>query len=117
MAADNELTIQNWHHVLFSFDMANAAKPLFISTAYGNAVIFPYIDDTFENCGQPITIGADMLGTNLHEIDLADYWMDFGTFIDLSLESNRRKFSTADGLPMYLGPDGSIPTGSARIFS
>lgn len=33
------------------------------------------------------------------------------TYLDLSVESNRRKFRTANGRPAFLGADGSLPLG------
>lgn len=43
--------------------------------------------------------------------EIAEVWMD-PTYIDFSVEANRRKFYGADGKPVDLGADGSVPTGS-----
>ena len=52
-------------------------------------------------------------GSNKFNGDLADFWLDPGTYIDLSDPANRRKFRDASGNPVYLGADGSKPTGTA----
>jgi hypothetical protein len=44
---------------------------------------------------------------------LADFWLDYGTYIDFSSATLREKFISANGMPMYLGADGSLPTGSS----
>jgi hypothetical protein len=45
-----------------------------------------------------------------------DYWLD-NRFINLTDESNRRKFITTDKTPVSLGTNGQIPTGSSpKIF-
>jgi hypothetical protein len=37
-------------------------------------------------------------------------------FLDLSIESNRRKFISASGTPVNLGTDGNIPTGTQPLI-
>jgi hypothetical protein len=43
---------------------------------------------------------------------LSRTWLKVGTYLDFSQESVRRKFYSATGTPVYLGTDGSVPTGS-----
>ena len=40
----------------------------------------------------------------------------FGQSLDFSIVSNRRKFLSAGGKPVFLGADGSLPTGTAPII-
>ena len=43
--------------------------------------------------------------------EIAEVWID-NTYIDFSVEANRRKFYSSTGKPVDLGADGSTPTGS-----
>lgn len=110
----------NWHHALVSIDMASTstrwiyvdgAAPAVTWTTYTAAST---IDFTDTNYG----IGATTAGGTKYIGDVADLWLLPGTYIDLSQTLNRAKFrNTFTGLPMYLGPDGGIPAGTAaRIF-
>lgn len=48
--------------------------------------------------------------------DIADVWFNPGTYIDFSIESNRRKFIKSDGKPVGLGSNGQNPTGSSPLL-
>lgn len=43
--------------------------------------------------------------------DLAEIYFAPGQFLDLSVTANRRKFINAGNKPVFLGTDGSLPTG------
>jgi hypothetical protein len=108
----------SWHHLLFSFDMASTAtRKIYLDDidVTGSATFVAYVDSVIDFDGAPnYGLGASVpSATSKYTGDIADFWYDAGTFLDLSIESNRRKFISANGMPMYLGPDGSIPTGSA----
>lgn len=103
-----------WHHVLYSFDQSDSNKnQIYIDDVQQTLNYSTNIAGVFEMGGSPIAIGANAGGGSKRALDLADYWMDLGTWIDLTDESNRRKFLTANVEPVYLGSDGSVPTGSA----
>lgn len=111
------ITDTNWHHVMYSFNIKDAAKRhIYIDgvsaidtvTTYDNTshMSFSAIETTIGN-----SIGG---GTDFdYEGDIADFWLDFGTYVDLSDAANRAKFISSNGMPMYLGPDGSLPFGFA----
>lgn len=103
----------NWHHVLFSFDMADTAKRHLYIDDVSDMSVTTYVDTVlnFVELDHYIGRGKGTAANSQFSGDLADLWMDFGTYIDLSIEANRRKFISAAGMPIYLGPDGSIPTG------
>lgn len=112
MDTNNTLSADQWYHVLFSLDTTNRS----LDRLYVNGV-----DDTDSTSstmtafggGDRIYVGAFGV-TNLDKLDaeLADFWIDFGNYIDFSLEANRRKFIDGAGNPVDLGSDGSLPTGS-----
>lgn len=45
--------------------------------------------------------------------DVSELWFDPSTYIDFSVESNRRKFITSIGNPVNVGSSGQNPTGSS----
>lgn len=50
------------------------------------------------------------------QTDMAELWFMPGTFIDFSIESNRRKFHSAAHKTISLGADGSAPTGTTPLI-
>lgn len=105
-----------WHHILFSFDTANSAN---------NRI---YIDDVnqsisyFSGTPLPGTIDFTRPGhyfssnSALYDGGLAEFWWQPNLFLDLDVEANRRKFITANGNPVFLGSDGSLPTGTSPMI-
>ncbi|MFP4314260.1 MAG: LamG-like jellyroll fold domain-containing protein, partial [Alphaproteobacteria bacterium] len=103
----------NWHHLMFSFDMSDInRRHLYIDGVLDIQSPGIFIDDFIYASVPETSIGGGPTGALKFLGEVADVWIDFGTYIDLSIESNRRKFITADGGPVYLGTDGSLPTGS-----
>ena len=45
--------------------------------------------------------------------NVGDYWLDLGVNVDFTDATNREKFRSSGGKPVFLGADGSLPTGSA----
>ena len=104
----------DWHHLVFSFDMSDSNKRhIYVDDVSDITAPDIYIDDFIYATVAETAIGGGQTGALKFSGDLADLWMDMGTYIDLSIESNRRKFISASGMPMYLGEDGSLPTGAA----
>jgi len=108
------ITDTNWHHAMWSVDMSDAGKRhLYIDDQEDIAVVNHYFDHALGFASaSAYYVGREDDGSYKLDGELADMWMDFGSYIDLADKSNRRKFISTTGLPMYLGPDGSIPTGS-----
>ncbi|MEC8665762.1 MAG: LamG domain-containing protein [Pseudomonadota bacterium] len=110
----------DWHHVLFSFDQANPANNrLYLDGV--NETFYEYgpgtpIDDIVDFTRPSIYFGFNSSAEHF-DGKIADFWLEKNLFMDLDIEANRRKFISEAGLPMYLGEDGSIPTGvSPDIF-
>lgn len=79
-----------------------------------------YVDDVLTNTATASndTIGFSNVnscsfGDTAARASVADLWMSFGEYIDPSIDANRRKFIDEAGNPVFLGSDGSLPTGSA----
>jgi hypothetical protein len=108
----------NWHHVLFSFDMSDVNKRhVYIDDVDDTPAYVNYNDLTLRLAVANQAIGGNTAGGNLFNGNIADFWFDHGTYIDFSVEANRRKFIDNIGYPVNLGADGSLPTGNApEIF-
>lgn len=102
----------DWHHVLFSVDLSDTNKRHLYYDDVDSVTVDTYIDDVLDLTHTDWNVGQQQGGTNRYNGDLADLWIDFGTYIDFSIEANRRKFISAEGMPKYLGKDGSLPTGN-----
>jgi len=62
------------------------------------------------------SIGALPDGTAKVNACFAEVYFAPAQYLDLSVVANRRKFISASGRPVYLGADGSRPTGTAPIM-
>ena len=118
LVSGNAIADTDWHHVMFSFDMSDTAKRhIYIDDVSALNTITTYNDEVLDFTNPETEIGATTGGTLRHNGALADVWIDFGTYIDLSVAANRRKFINASGNPVNHGTDGSGPTGTApEIF-
>ena len=103
-----------WSHVLISIDMSNTSKRhIYVNDLNALDVINTYTDDTIDFTLPDWGVGGYPNGTSLFDGSLAELWFLPGTYIDFSVEANRRKFIIARGRPANLGADGSTPTGFA----
>lgn len=102
-----------WHHFLFSIDHNNSdVRHIWIddvdasdSDTYNDGQAWSFLVD------QDCAVGAEAyntLGDNKYKGGLAELWIG-NVYLDLSKVHNRRKFITADGKPVHLGSDGSLP--------
>lgn len=103
-----------WNHWLASWDLAAGAGYLYKDDAShlagGPTLNNNNIDYTFNNS----VVGAQ--NTSFKWLgDMAELYFD-DSFIDISVEANRRKFIDAAGKPVNLGDDGSNPTGSQPLI-
>lgn len=106
----NPISTNSWHHVLISLDAANNINHLYVDgvlSEQGEAIIPANGSIDFDTQHNISTGGAYL------NASVADFWLDVGRYIDFSVEANRHKFRTPTGMPMYLGADGSLPTGTA----
>ena len=102
-----------WHHVIFSFDESDGNFHVYIDDVAGTPT-----SNTSGNI--PLSTATDtIVGSNIttgglrFNGDIADLWIDFDTYLDLSDVNVRRQFIDGNGFPVDLGTDGSKPTGSA----
>lgn len=117
------ITDTNWHHVLFSFDMASTSnRHIYLDDSAASVTWSTYDNETIVFA----TDGANAINqyayaARLNQADvkfqgtLSEIWFNPTTYIDFSVEANRRKFITSGGIPEEVGTDGSTPTGTAPI--
>ena len=103
---------ETWHHVSFSFDTTDDNR----KHIYVDDVDVTPAGDCLTNSGLLRFSDGHWVGginTAYYDMDLADVWFSFNTYIDLSVAANRRLFTNASGQAINLGSNGELPTGSA----
>jgi hypothetical protein len=103
-----------WRHILASWDLAAGVTHLYVSDV-SDKVTNTVTNDTIDYTATNWYLGAESTGNNKLDGCLAEYYFAPGQYLDFSAEANRRKFISAAGKPVYLGYDGSLPTGVAPL--
>jgi hypothetical protein len=107
-------TTNGWVHLLASWDVAAGRADLYVNDVLdreGNPNI-----NSGNVCYASLKWGIGGVASGQVDADLADIYAALGTYLDLSVEANRRRFSDSSGKPIDLGancmgPTGAIPTG------
>jgi len=109
------LATDGWTHVLAAWDLANTTAQLYVNDVSDvSATTAQNADLDYTETDH--TIGATPSGTDKLNADLAEFYFNTDEYLDLSVEANRRKFIDANGKPVDLGSDGSLPTGTSPII-
>lgn len=110
-----DITVGSWVHVLVSWNTTTSARHFYYSdtadSPITNTIAAGDIDYTGANNG----VGQNQTPAASLDADVADVWFNT-TYLDLSIEANRRKFIKASGKPEYLGKNGERPTGSSPLL-
>jgi len=112
-AAESLRVSSGWVHILVSIDMSDTGKRHLYLNDVSDLSVVTYANDTIDFDVAISRVGLNVAGDKL-PADMSDLWFDT-SYIDLSVEANRRKFITAAGKPAFLGFDGSRPTGAAPL--
>jgi hypothetical protein len=114
-----------WHHVLAAWDLANGVGELYINDEDDLASGATVVDDTIDYTRSGHTISRAS-STTLLVGDLAAFYLNVAETVDITDEDVRRKFSVPVSLgdadetviyaPVWIGSDGSYPTGTAPII-
>jgi Concanavalin A-like lectin/glucanases superfamily len=105
----------NWHHYMWSFDLANAGNRHSYIDDVSAGTWVTYTDDTMDFSAGDLGWGAFPTGANPFSGDMADSWVRFGgSVIDFSVEANRRMFITAEGKPA--NPTGWPSGGQVQLY-
>jgi len=121
-SASGNLAINTWYHILASWNTDALVDVNYVylndvdiwSDATTNTVNNQLVG--YERTNAEVQIGGgDLIGAPLQGC-MSQVWFDSNTFLDITIEANRRKFINADGSPVALGPDGSVPTGTSPLI-
>lgn len=108
-----------WKHILAAWDLGTGVGQIYISDTSDRNASPTLTNDTllYTNTATQ-NIGSRNSGGGGFKMfaEIADYYLNTATTLDLSNSANRRKFITAGLKPVDLGSDGSTPTGSAPII-
>lgn len=108
--------IDTWHHIMGSVDLNDTAKRHLVLNDVADMQVLVYANSAMDFT-RPLHLiaGSTLAGGALWDGCLEHIYLNFGTFMDLSVVANKRKFIKADLTPADLGTDGSAPTGSPPI--
>ncbi len=114
------VTDNEWYHYLVSFDLSDVNKRHFYindAPATANCVFYNTAETMKFNRTEILRVGIRGNITSSVNGNVADFWFDPNTYMDLTIEANRRKFIDARGYPVHLGDNGENVTGvSPEIF-
>lgn len=106
----------SWHHVLWSFDMADSGNRHLYLDDTSDLTAASYTDGSIDFTRSDWGLGATPTGTQKMNACLQEVYINMAENFDFSVESNRRKFIDASSKPVDLGTDGSTPSGTAPII-
>jgi len=106
-----------WHNLLFATNFSTSTFDIYLDDAvlagsFGTSPNSGDTDWTVTNWA----IGANTSGAIKLDGDLAEFYITAAETLDISMQSNRRKFISSNGKPVDLESDGSGPTGTAPLI-
>lgn len=104
-----------WRHFLSSWNLAVGGSQSLYITGVSDLTTTTFTDDTVDNTVADWAVGAAADGSTKYDGCLAELYFAPGQYLDFSNAYNRRKFISATGKPVSLGPAGALPTGTAPI--
>lgn len=105
-------TASGWHHVLIAWNVASGIAQMYINDASDVTGSPTALNNTLEYSRLDLSWGANKVGGSKLNADVADFYFNTDTTLDISVTANRRKFITAGLKPVYLGTTGQLPTGA-----
>ena len=108
-------TVTNsWTHILASWDINSATYNIYLNDAVSNDGTSGLFTEAMDyNNVTAAVVGALGAGTFKITSLMAEFYFAPGQYLDFSVTNNRRRFITSSLKPVYLGADGSAPTGTA----
>lgn len=102
-----------WTHILASWDVAISAAHLWIQDANADLAPIVYSTNDIKYDGGNVGLGAYNTGLGFFTGDMAEVWISFTDYFDLTIAANRRKFIRGGGKPQFLGANGERPSGTS----
>ena len=100
--------------IMASWDLATPGSGRLYVNDVSNYVENTFTNDTIDYTVTEWAIGGN--GSNFWAGDAYIVWFDATTNLEFNTESVRRKFADANNVPVYLGANGELPTGTAPIL-
>jgi hypothetical protein len=99
------------YHILWSLNLAAPAQRHLYVNDVSDLNVVTYVNGAMDLTVADHAFGALADGTGKVDADswYADFWIRHGIYMDFAVVANRRKFITASGQPVYLGPTGLLP--------
>ena len=99
-------------HVMANWDIGANSYSVYVD---GAAQSFSTTTRNDQNAGWGSCDLTEVFQQNANKFpgNVGDYWLDLGVNVDFTDATNREKFRSSGGKPVFLGADGSLPTGSA----
>lgn len=98
------------HHVIWSWDLQNNTALMYRDGVVSNDRSGITSQVTAYSSGYVRVPSTSNTATNLSDVYHSN------EFIDLTVASNREKFRSSGGSPVYLGAKGELPTGNSPLF-
>lgn len=102
--------------IMASWDLATAGSGrLYINDA-SSYIETTFTNDTIDYTVAEYSLGGNTAGASLFTGDFYTLWFDATNNLNFATESVRRKFVDVNGVPVYLGANGELPTGTSPIL-
>ena len=103
--------------IMLSGDLATAGSfRCIINDVAATVTSNTFTNDTIDFTVAENSIGATGAGSVPVAGDMYEIWFDATTNLEFNTESVRRRFITANNVPVFLGANGELPTGTAPIL-
>jgi len=103
-----------WQHIIFQYSSNPFYYNCYIDGSTSGTSTTNSAGSGFNmvNTGIEDQIGVMNTASYFFPGGMAELWISYGETYDVTVQSNREKFRSADGKPVDLGADGSAPTGT-----
>ena len=102
--------------IMISFDLTTAGSSrIWVNDQPFNTVETTFTNDTIDYTTTENSIGGSPSGGSLFSGDVYTFWFDPTQNLEFNTESIRRRFVDPNGVPVWLGANGELPTGTAPI--
>ena len=112
----SDYTSDTWYHLCISWDLSTLTTHMYLDDVSNKGQLHTApVNALADLTTTPYRIGSVYDNSGKFYGDMSELY--FTTeYLDISTESNRRKFITADGKPVNLGSNGSTPTGTQPLI-
>ncbi len=104
----------SWHHLLASWNLNTTTAQLYLD-GVEDADVVKANNGNIDYTGANHSLGSAFNGSLAIDAELADPYINYKEWLDLSVEANRLKFRNVIGKPEFLGANGELPTGTSPI--